>query len=61
VSGVGLITGVAFFPIRPVWLLGSANSGFAGAGAVVDFMIAGAGLVLNATRLISVCGLAAAL
>jgi hypothetical protein len=56
VSGVGLITGVA---VRPVWSAGSVDSGFA--GAVVDFMIAGARLVLNATRLISVCGLAAVL
>src|SRR5262245_28565533 len=61
VPGVGLITDVAFFPIRPVWSLSSLDSGFAGAGAVVDFRIAGAGLVLNATRLISVCGLAAIL
>src|SRR5262249_11870554 len=61
VSGVGLITDLAFFPIRPVWSLGSLDSGFAGAGAVVDLRIAGAGLVLNATRWISVCGLAAVL
>src|SRR5215467_16253596 len=58
-SGVGLITGTAFFPIRPVWSVGSADSGCA--GAVADFIFTGAGLVFNATRLISVCGLAAVL
>jgi hypothetical protein len=68
VSGAGLTTEVALLPMRPVWSFFSARVG-AGSGAdigatgaaVMDFVFAVAGLGLNATRLISACGLAAVL
>src|SRR5262249_51035561 len=60
VSGAGLITGVAFFPIKPVWSV-EFDSDRAGTGTIADFVLAGRELVLSATRLISVCGLAVVL